>query len=187
MEELVAHVEHFLEMDGEKTVCMGGDLDGCLELAGGMTGIQDVPRLYEALRDRGYTRVVLRFLRRVDEPPVFDIIIRERVQVRDAATDKALKYEYISLLRFCRRQFAVGYPLQFVSSQEVRIAVRLRRKGYLFKRVRVWSACPIHKRAQLLHTGRERVPTYRTRSAQVLLEGVYLLARNRVRIYARFL
>ena len=59
MEELVAHVEHFLEMDGEKTVCMGGDLDGCLELAGGMTGIQDVPRLYEALRDRGYDEALL--------------------------------------------------------------------------------------------------------------------------------
>ena len=59
MEELVAHVEHFLELDGEKTVCIGGDLDGCQSLAGGMTGVQDVPRLYEALADRGYHKDLL--------------------------------------------------------------------------------------------------------------------------------
>lgn len=54
MEELTAHVEHFLELGGEKTVCMGGDLDGCESLAAGMTGVQDVPRFYEALRERGF-------------------------------------------------------------------------------------------------------------------------------------
>jgi membrane dipeptidase len=54
MEELVAHVEHFLALDGEKTLCIGGDLDGCETLAAGMKGVQDVPRLYEALTQRGY-------------------------------------------------------------------------------------------------------------------------------------
>lgn len=59
MDELADHVEHFLELGGEKTVCLGGDLDGCLELAGGMEGVQDVPRLYEALMARGYDEALL--------------------------------------------------------------------------------------------------------------------------------
>lgn len=54
MDHLVAHIEHFLAMNGEKTVCMGGDLDGCEALAGGLEGIQDIPKLYDALRRRGY-------------------------------------------------------------------------------------------------------------------------------------
>ena len=54
MEELVTHAEHFLELGGEKTLCIGGDLDGCEALAGGLRGVQDVPQLYTALRERGY-------------------------------------------------------------------------------------------------------------------------------------
>ena len=59
MEELVAHVEHFLSLGGEKALCLGGDLDGCEELAAGMEGIQDVPQLWQALADRGYPRQLL--------------------------------------------------------------------------------------------------------------------------------
>ena len=59
MDALVAHVEHFLALDGEKTLCLGGDLDGCEALAAGMTGMQDVPKLYEALKARGYSNVLL--------------------------------------------------------------------------------------------------------------------------------
>lgn len=59
MEALVAHVEHFLALDGEKTLCIGGDLDGCEALAAGMNGVEDVPQLYEALRRRGYSQSLL--------------------------------------------------------------------------------------------------------------------------------
>ncbi len=59
MEDLVAHVEHFLALDGEKTLCMGGDLDGCETLAAGMKGVQDVPQLHEALAARGYSKDLL--------------------------------------------------------------------------------------------------------------------------------
>ncbi len=59
MEELAAHVEHFLELGGEKTLCLGGDLDGCEELAAGMEGIQDVPQLWQALAARGYPQTLL--------------------------------------------------------------------------------------------------------------------------------
>ena len=56
---LVAHVERFLELGGEKTLCLGGDLDGCEALAGGITGIQDMPKLYGALIARGYDEALL--------------------------------------------------------------------------------------------------------------------------------
>ncbi len=59
MEELVAHVEHFLELGGEKALCLGGDLDGCGTLAAGMQGVQDMPQLWQALADRGYPRQLL--------------------------------------------------------------------------------------------------------------------------------
>ena len=59
MDALVAHVEHFLHLDGEKTLCIGGDLDGCEALAAGMNGAEDVPQLYEALEERGYGKALL--------------------------------------------------------------------------------------------------------------------------------
>jgi membrane dipeptidase len=59
MDALVDHVEHFLTLGGEKTLCLGGDLDGCEILAANMQGIQDVPRLYEALVSRGYDETLL--------------------------------------------------------------------------------------------------------------------------------
>ncbi len=58
LDDAVRHVEHFLEMDGEKTVALGGDWDGC-ELACGWTGVQDLPALWDALDGRGYGRPLL--------------------------------------------------------------------------------------------------------------------------------
>jgi membrane dipeptidase len=59
LEMLVRHVEHFLELGGERTVCIGGDLDGCLPEASGIRGEQDVPLLYQALQARGYDESLL--------------------------------------------------------------------------------------------------------------------------------
>mgnify|MGYP004564026185 FL=1 len=59
MDALVAHVEHFLALGGENTLCLGGDLDGCEALAAGMTGMQDAPKLYDALKARGYSEALL--------------------------------------------------------------------------------------------------------------------------------
>lgn len=53
IDDLVAHVEHFLSLNGEKTVAIGGDLDGCRDLAAGMTGVESVAALYDALARRG--------------------------------------------------------------------------------------------------------------------------------------
>ena len=59
MDALVAHAEHFLSLDGEKTLCIGGDLDGSRTLAAGMRGMEDVPQLYRALEKRGYGKALL--------------------------------------------------------------------------------------------------------------------------------
>ncbi len=59
MDTLVRHVEHFLDLGGEKTVCIGGDLDGCEVLAAGMGGVEDVGELYRALERRGYGEALL--------------------------------------------------------------------------------------------------------------------------------
>ena len=59
MEGLVRHVEHFLELDGERSLCLGCDMDGCELLAGGMRGLEDVPLLWQALADRGYPQSLL--------------------------------------------------------------------------------------------------------------------------------
>ena len=59
MDALVGHIEHFLALDGTKTVCIGGDMDGCEKLAAGMEGIQDIPKLYAALEAKGYDQALL--------------------------------------------------------------------------------------------------------------------------------
>ena len=59
METLAVHIEHFLALDGEKTLCFGGDMDGCDELADGIDGLQSIPKLYEMLRQRGYSDTLL--------------------------------------------------------------------------------------------------------------------------------
>ena len=59
MDELIAHVERFWELDGEDVLGLGGDWDGCDSVAGGLTGIQDLPKLYEALYRRNYSEQLL--------------------------------------------------------------------------------------------------------------------------------
>ena len=55
MDQLLRHLEYFLELGGEKHVALGGDLDGCDETVEGIGGIQDVPKLWVALKNRGYS------------------------------------------------------------------------------------------------------------------------------------
>ena len=58
-DSLVRHVEHWMELGGERHICLGGDLDGCDSLADGMKGVQDVPLLWEALSRRGCPEALL--------------------------------------------------------------------------------------------------------------------------------
>ncbi len=47
------HVLHWFALGGEKTVCLGGDLDGCDRLPEGFSGIDSYPSLANALARRG--------------------------------------------------------------------------------------------------------------------------------------
>ena len=58
MDDIVRHVDHFLDLGGEKTVALGGDWDGC-ELCCGWHGVQDLPALWDALEKHGYDRPLL--------------------------------------------------------------------------------------------------------------------------------
>ena len=62
MDAVVRHVEHLLDLGGDETLALGGDLDGCDTLGGGITGMQDYPRLYAALTARGYDSALLQAL-----------------------------------------------------------------------------------------------------------------------------
>ena len=54
MDDILRHMDHFMELGGEKHIGLGADLDGCDQLSGGMEGVQDLPMLWEALRRHGY-------------------------------------------------------------------------------------------------------------------------------------
>ena len=47
------HALHWLELDGEKHIALGGDLDGCESLPAGFAGVQDYPKLAQCLLSRG--------------------------------------------------------------------------------------------------------------------------------------
>ena len=52
--DVIRHAEHFLALGGEKSVCLGGDLDGIGSLPKGIRGIQDYGLIYEAMLRRNY-------------------------------------------------------------------------------------------------------------------------------------
>ena len=62
LEAAIAHLEHWLELGGERNISLGGDLDGCSALIAGITGIQDYRRLYEVLLRRGHSEALVRDL-----------------------------------------------------------------------------------------------------------------------------
>ena len=62
LDAVAAHLDHWLELGGEKNIALGGDLDGCSPLAGGMAGLQDYETLYHFLRSRGYSQALVQDL-----------------------------------------------------------------------------------------------------------------------------
>ncbi len=62
LEAVAAHLDHWLELGGAKHIALGGDMDGCSPLAGGMAGVQDYERLYHFLRSRGYDQALVQDL-----------------------------------------------------------------------------------------------------------------------------
>ena len=52
VESVLRHAEHFLALGGEKTLCLGGDLDGVDCLPEGITGVESMETLYIAMARR---------------------------------------------------------------------------------------------------------------------------------------
>lgn len=59
VETVLRHIDHFLDLGGEKTLAIGGDLDGCDRLPEGIRGVQDVRLIRDALAQRGYEEALL--------------------------------------------------------------------------------------------------------------------------------
>jgi len=51
---VVAHIEHFLALGGEKAIFLGTDFDGIQETPKDLNGVEDMGKLYEALLRRNY-------------------------------------------------------------------------------------------------------------------------------------
>jgi membrane dipeptidase len=60
MDAVCAHIEHYLELGGEKAVFLGTDFDGIEETPKGISGVSDMPELYEALLRRNYPEGLVR-------------------------------------------------------------------------------------------------------------------------------
>lgn len=60
LDSIIAHLEHFLALGGEKHVSLGGDWDGISAMPRGLTGIWDMDRLYERLLQRNYHEALVR-------------------------------------------------------------------------------------------------------------------------------
>lgn len=59
LEDIVRHVEHFLDLGGEHTVCMGADWDGIGALPRGLESILSVPSIWDTFAKRGYDAELL--------------------------------------------------------------------------------------------------------------------------------
>lgn len=60
LEDVLRHLEHFLALDGAKSICLGGDLDGINRLPKGITGIESYGKIYELLLRRNYPESLAR-------------------------------------------------------------------------------------------------------------------------------
>lgn len=54
IDAVFAHIEHFISLGGERAVFLGCDLDGIEQMPKGISGVQDLGRIYEALLRHNY-------------------------------------------------------------------------------------------------------------------------------------
>lgn len=57
--EVLAQIEHFLELGAENCLCLGGDLDGIRAMPCGWRGVEDMEALYGSLQRRNYSEELL--------------------------------------------------------------------------------------------------------------------------------
>lgn len=59
LNSILRHIEHFLALGGENTLCLGGDLDGMPTPAKGIRGIQDANKIADALAHLNYSETLI--------------------------------------------------------------------------------------------------------------------------------
>ena len=62
IDAVFAHIEHFMSLGGERAVFLGCDLDGIEQMPKGISGVQDLGRIYEALLRHNYPERLARDL-----------------------------------------------------------------------------------------------------------------------------
>ncbi len=60
IDDILRHIEHFLELGGEKAICLGGDLDGIDSLPKGIRGIESYGEIYEAMLRQNWSEDLIR-------------------------------------------------------------------------------------------------------------------------------
>ncbi len=58
IDTVLRHIEHYLSLGGEKTICLGADLDGT-NLPDGFHGIEDMEKIADALAARNYPQTLI--------------------------------------------------------------------------------------------------------------------------------
>lgn len=59
---VIAHIEHFLSLGGERSVFLGCDFDGIDSTSTGLDGVQKLDKLYNELLNRNYPEALVRAL-----------------------------------------------------------------------------------------------------------------------------
>lgn len=62
LDNAIAHIDHFLDLGGEKTIALGCDFDGCNRLPAGISGLDDMYQLADGMLSLGYTERTVRDL-----------------------------------------------------------------------------------------------------------------------------
>ena len=57
--EVLAQIDHFMELGAQDCYCLGGDLDGIRAMPCGWRGVEDMERLYDVLLRRNYSEALL--------------------------------------------------------------------------------------------------------------------------------
>lgn len=60
IDDVIRHAYHFLELGGEKSLCLGGDLDGIDDLPEGVKGIESYGEIYEAMLRQNWSEELVR-------------------------------------------------------------------------------------------------------------------------------
>lgn len=59
IDDIVAHIEHYLSLGGEDTVCLGCDLDGVGHLPEGIENVSDLYKIADKLAQNNYNEILI--------------------------------------------------------------------------------------------------------------------------------